>query len=104
MAVLDEAPIVNTDLDHINEQALLVLGIVVEHEHEPADGLGLGDPLTIMGHVLHGQLEPKEAGIEPGPLEDAYPGQEVGSIRRQRQAAEQITPEVAREVDSLPGI
>ena len=104
MAVLDKAPIIDADLDHINEQALLVLSVVVEHEHEAADGLGLANPLAIMRHILHGLVKAEETGVEPGPLEDAHPGQEIGGITRERQAAEQITAEVAGEVDSLPAI
>src|ERR1035441_3654586 len=104
MAILDQAPIVYTNLHHVNEQALFVLGIVIEHEHEPADGLGLAHPLAIMRHVLHRLVEAEETGVEPGPLEDAYPGQDTGSVWREKQAAEEVSPQVVGVIKFLVAI
>jgi hypothetical protein len=91
-------------LDYINEQALLIFEIVIEHEDEPADGLGLGDPLAIMRHVLHRLLKAEITGVEPGPLEDPNPCQQIWGIGRKRQAPQQISPEFAGKKDFLPAI
>ena len=99
MALADQAVMVYADLDHVDEQALLVLGLdAIAAGQEDSIGGTLGVPLCVIGHALLRNVKGKEARVTPGALKVFRKfgrfRNACGTVEYRQQIAFQVTGQV----------
>ena len=99
MALADQAVIIDADLDDVDQQPLLVLGLRLAAGQQDGIGEDLGVRLGVVGHALLGDVEGEEAGVAPGPLDEGGGLDGVRGFGGPVEVRQQLAAEVAGQVD-----